>query len=61
MIPNAEAAVPYAAFKSAGFDVSFATEAGKSPHGDKLLLEGLTQKLLVGTHNYIPIGTDIGT
>lgn len=41
--------MPYAAFKKAGLEVSFATEAGKPPLGDKLLLEGLTQKLLVRT------------
>lgn len=42
-----EAAVPYTAFKEAGFDVSFATETGKSPLCDELLISGLTQKLLV--------------
>ncbi|KAF3763640.1 class I glutamine amidotransferase-like protein [Cryphonectria parasitica EP155] len=41
-----EAAVPYTAFKKAGFGVSFATEKGAAPACDKLLLEGLTQKLL---------------
>ncbi|PSR77755.1 ThiJ/PfpI family protein [Coniella lustricola] len=41
-----EAAVPYTAFKKAGFDVSFATEKGLAPACDKLLLEGLTQKFL---------------
>jgi putative intracellular protease/amidase len=38
---------PYTAFKAAGFDVSFATEAGKSPQCDTKMLEGLTQRLLV--------------
>ncbi|KAL7911577.1 class I glutamine amidotransferase-like protein [Trichoderma velutinum] len=37
---------PYTAFKAAGFDVSFATEAGKSPQCDSKMLEGLTQRLL---------------
>jgi putative intracellular protease/amidase len=39
--------VAYAAFKSAAFDVQFATENGKSPECDKRMCEGLTQKLLV--------------
>ncbi|VUC22308.1 unnamed protein product, partial [Clonostachys rosea] len=43
---RAEATVPYTAFKSAGFDVQFATENGKAPACDKLLLEGLSQKIL---------------
>lgn len=47
LIPLIEAAGPYTAFKKAGFEVSFATENGKPPLSDKLLLEGLTQKLLV--------------
>lgn len=42
-----EATVPYVAFKDAGFDVKFATEKGKAPECDKLLIEGLGQKLLV--------------
>ncbi|KAL6886156.1 hypothetical protein HDV57DRAFT_508434 [Trichoderma longibrachiatum] len=37
---------PYTAFKAAGFNVSFATEAGKSPQCDMKMLEGLTQRLL---------------
>ncbi|CAM1505945.1 Fc.00g115820.m01.CDS01 [Cosmosporella sp. VM-42] len=41
-----ETAVPYIAFKDAGFDVDFATEDGKSPECDKVLLEGLSQKIL---------------
>ncbi|KAH7136342.1 class I glutamine amidotransferase-like protein [Dactylonectria macrodidyma] len=41
-----EATVPYVAFKDAGFDVKFATENGKAPECDKLLIEGLGQKLL---------------
>jgi len=44
-----ETAVPYAAFKKAGFEVQFATESGKTPECDKKLLEGLTQKLLGAT------------
>jgi putative intracellular protease/amidase len=39
--------VPYTAFKNAGFDVKFATEAGKSPQCDSKMLEGLTQRILV--------------
>jgi putative intracellular protease/amidase len=39
--------VPYTAFKDAGFDVQFATENGNAPACDKLLLEGLSQKILV--------------
>jgi hypothetical protein len=35
--------------KTAGFDVQFATETGNAPRCDKVLLEGLTQKLLVCT------------
>ncbi|KAL6401864.1 class I glutamine amidotransferase-like protein [Ilyonectria robusta] len=41
-----EATVPYIAFKNAGFDVQFATENGKAPECDKILLEGFGQKLL---------------
>lgn len=40
-----ETAVPFQAFVDAGFDVSFATEDGKSPECDKKMLEGVTQKL----------------
>jgi putative intracellular protease/amidase len=42
-----ETAVPYRAFKKAGFEVHFATENGSAPQGDKKMLEGITQKLLV--------------
>lgn len=42
-----ETAVPYAAFKNAGFEVHFATENGKTPECDKRMLEGITQMLLV--------------
>ncbi|KAF5647855.1 C6 zink-finger PRO1A [Fusarium tjaetaba] len=41
-----ETAVPYAAFKEAGFKVQFATEAGKTPQCDKRMMEGVTGKLL---------------
>ncbi|KAG7402484.1 hypothetical protein Forpe1208_v017188 [Fusarium oxysporum f. sp. rapae] len=41
-----EVAVPYAAFKEAGFKVQFATEAGKIPECDKRMMEGITGKLL---------------
>lgn len=47
LIICAETCGPYTAFKAAGFDVSFATEAGKSPQCDTKMLEGLTQRLLV--------------
>lgn len=43
----AETAVPWAAFKTAGYEVSFATENGKVPQCDKKMVEGVTQKLLV--------------
>lgn len=42
-----ETAVPYSAFKSAGYDISFVTENGKAPECDKKMLQGVTQKLLV--------------
>ncbi|KAI0467356.1 class I glutamine amidotransferase-like protein [Xylaria cf. heliscus] len=45
-----ETAVPWAAFKAAGYEVSFATENGKVPRCDKKMVEGVTQKLLV-RHN----------
>ncbi|KAI1463579.1 class I glutamine amidotransferase-like protein [Daldinia caldariorum] len=41
-----ETAVPYTAFKNAGYDVKFATETGNHPRCDKKMLEGFTQKLL---------------
>jgi putative intracellular protease/amidase len=44
-----ETAVPYAAFKLAGFEVQFATENGKAPECDKKMLRGITQKLLVSS------------
>ncbi|TVY17345.1 Uncharacterized protein LARI1_G003465 [Lachnellula arida] len=44
--PYAETAVPYAAFKKAGFEVEFATENGQAPECDKKMLKGITQKLL---------------
>jgi putative intracellular protease/amidase len=42
-----EVAVPYTAFKEAGFEVQFATEEGKTPECDRKMLKGITQKLLV--------------
>ena len=42
-----ETAVPYTAFKKAGFDVQFATETGNSPKCDERMISGMTQKLLV--------------
>ncbi|KAF4635703.1 hypothetical protein G7Y89_g2396 [Cudoniella acicularis] len=44
-----ETAIPYAAFKKAGFEVFFATENGSTPACDKKMLEGITQKLLGAT------------
>ena len=44
-----ETAVPFLAFRDAGFKVSFITETGKSPECDKKMLEGWTQKLLGAT------------
>ncbi|MCJ1407970.1 hypothetical protein MMC19_002042 [Ptychographa xylographoides] len=44
-----ETAVPYLAFKDAGFDISFVTENGKSPECDARMLTGWTQKLLGAT------------
>ncbi|KAF5650039.1 class I glutamine amidotransferase [Fusarium sp. NRRL 52700] len=41
-----ETAVPYAAFKEAGFSVQFVTETGKTPECDKRMMEGVTGKLL---------------
>ncbi|KAF5968277.1 hypothetical protein FCOIX_11525 [Fusarium coicis] len=43
---STETAVPYAAFKEAGFKVQFATETGKTPQCDKRMMEGITGKLL---------------
>ncbi|KAI2634441.1 class I glutamine amidotransferase-like protein [Xylaria nigripes] len=41
-----ETAIPWAAFKNAGYEINFATENGKVPRCDKRMLEGLTRKLL---------------
>ncbi|PMD42017.1 class I glutamine amidotransferase-like protein [Hyaloscypha variabilis F] len=41
-----ETAVPYMAFKKAGFEIQFATENGKTPECDEKMLRGITQKLL---------------
>jgi len=46
---HVETAIPYTAFKKAGFEVQFATENGKAPECDKMMLQGVTQKLLVRT------------
>lgn len=43
-----ETAVPYAEFKKAGFEIDFVTEKGNMPECDSKMLEGMTQKLLVG-------------
>ena len=44
-----ETALPYTTFKDAGYEVKFATEAGKVPECDKKMLRGFTQRLLVLT------------
>lgn len=41
-----ETAIPYQTFISAGFTVHFATESGKSPRCDKMMLSGMTGALL---------------
>jgi len=41
-----ETAIPYAAFKEAGFEVHFATENGNAAECDSKMLRGVTQKLL---------------
>ncbi|KAL7788616.1 hypothetical protein V8C37DRAFT_411572 [Trichoderma ceciliae] len=40
---------------TAGFDVSFATEAGKSPQCDTKMLEGLTQRLLGASSSIVKV------
>lgn len=44
---TSETAVPYTAFKKAGFEIDFATENGTVPECDQKMLRGVTQKLLV--------------
>ncbi|OAQ71099.2 DJ-1/PfpI family protein [Pochonia chlamydosporia 170] len=46
-------AVPFMAFKDAGFHVTVATENGKSPACDAKMLQGLTQKLLGATASVV--------
>ena len=46
--PVSETAVPYAEFKKASFEIDFVTEKGNMPECDSKMLEGMTQKLLVG-------------
>lgn len=41
-----ETAIPYAAFVSAGFSITFVTESAACPRCDAKMLEGITQKLL---------------
>ncbi|RDW84799.1 class I glutamine amidotransferase-like protein [Coleophoma cylindrospora] len=48
-----ESAVPYLAFKTAGFEVHFATENGNAPACDRMMLTGITQKLLGATQRAI--------
>ncbi|KAJ6441388.1 FluG domain-containing protein [Purpureocillium lavendulum] len=50
-----ETAVPYKAFKDAGFDVSFATETGKTPRCDSRMLGGITQKLLGASRSTVEL------
>ena len=40
--------MPYSEFKKAGFEIDFVTEKGNMPECDRKMLEGMTQKLLVG-------------
>ncbi|KAH8592310.1 class I glutamine amidotransferase-like protein [Bisporella sp. PMI_857] len=48
-----ETAVPYTAFKQAGFEISFATENGNAPRCDSKMLEGLTQTFLGATKKVV--------
>ncbi|KAK2612809.1 hypothetical protein QQS21_001089 [Conoideocrella luteorostrata] len=48
-----ETAVPFMAFKDAGFQVSIATEVGKSPKCDAKMLEGITQKLFGASRSVV--------
>jgi hypothetical protein len=48
-----ETAVAYSVFKSASFDVSFATESGNAPKCDDKMLYGVTGKLLVRKHLFL--------
>lgn len=41
-----ETAIPYRAFKSAGFSITFLTETGKSPICDSRMLQGISGALL---------------
>ncbi|KAK0713546.1 class I glutamine amidotransferase-like protein [Lasiosphaeria miniovina] len=52
-----ETAVPYHAFKNAGFHVNFATETGNTPACDKRMLEGLTQKVLGAKRSTVTLYT----
>lgn len=42
-----ETAVPFTAFKDAGYSITFATEQGSVPKCDSKMLEGITQLILV--------------
>jgi len=44
-----ETAVPFLSFQKAGFDISVATERGKTPDCDARMLTGFTQKILGAT------------
>lgn len=46
-----ETAVPYRAFKNAGWTVNFATEFGDGPRCDELMLSGWTQRILGATQD----------
>ncbi|OAR04999.1 hypothetical protein LLEC1_02751 [Akanthomyces lecanii] len=50
-----ETAVPFTAFKEAGFQVTFATENGNVPRCDAKMLEGVTQMILVRFSSGTPL------
>ncbi|KAH8819422.1 class I glutamine amidotransferase-like protein [Xylogone sp. PMI_703] len=56
-----ETAVPYTAFKKAGFEVHFATERGATPACDKKMLQGITQKLLGANRSAVKLYKDMTT
>ena len=57
-----ETAIPYMAFKNAGFQVDIATENGGTvPKCDAKMLTGMTQKLLVRSqppHVHLPVADE---
>jgi len=46
LLTNLEVAIPWKHFTDAGFDISCATENGKQPACDEMMLSGMTGKLL---------------